>query len=159
VLLLPDLLPSFVPTSIESSIPNNATLDISTLRPMGFTCVDHNEVISAAGTSTTKLSLDELHRRMGHIAPDAAQKLVKDGLVSGIELKGKGDTGLCDSCKYAKATKKGDQKERAEPRAQNFGDEIHSNVWGPSQTKTICKCKYYILFTDDSTCYACVELL
>jgi hypothetical protein len=125
----------------------------------GLYCVDHNEVISAAGTSTTKLNLDELHWWMGHIAPEATRKLVKDGLVSGIELKGKGDAGLCDSCEYAKSTRKRIRKERIEPRAQNFGDEIHSNVWGPSQTETIRKRKYYMSFTNDSTCYTRVELL
>ncbi|KAJ7608625.1 hypothetical protein DFH06DRAFT_1065893, partial [Mycena polygramma] len=32
-----------------------------------------------AAAAIERLSVDELHRRMGHIAPDAAKRLVKDG--------------------------------------------------------------------------------
>lgn len=50
-------------------------------------------------------ALDMLHRRLGHIAPGAARKLVRDGLVTGLKLDDGSDTDFfCESCAYAKAT-------------------------------------------------------
>ena len=46
----------------------------------------------------TKLTLLELHRRMGHIAPDAVRKLVEDKRVVGVELEDDGEEmGTCKS--------------------------------------------------------------
>ena len=47
------------------------------------------------------LTLDQLHRRLGHISASAARKLVSDGLVTGLKLEG-GDVGdfFCESCAY-----------------------------------------------------------
>jgi hypothetical protein len=44
-------------------------------------------------------------------------------------------------------------------QASAFGDEIHSDLWGPSPTSTISGCKYYATFTDDYSCYTSIELL
>jgi hypothetical protein len=82
------------------------------------------------------MSVMELHRRLGHISPEKAQKLVTSGAITGIELNT--DTPLndpeCDICIFAHATRRPIPKARISPPAQNFGDEIHTNVWGPSQT-------------------------
>ena len=37
------------------------------------------------------------------------------------------------------------------PRAAKFGDEIHSDVWGPSPVQTPGHKDYYVSFTDDHT--------
>jgi len=47
--------------------------------------VDHDEDVASAAEE--KLTLEQFHRRMGHISIDVAQKLVKDGMVTGIRLK------------------------------------------------------------------------
>ena len=108
----------------------------------------------------TKLTLLELHRRMGHIAPDAVRKLVEDKRVVGVELEDAGEEmGTCESCEFAKTTRKRVRKEREEPLAEKFGDEIHSDVWGPATTETIHHRKYYSSFTDDSTRWSHVKLL
>jgi len=51
------------------------------------------------------------------------------------------------------------RKEREEPLAASFGDEIHSDVWGPASIETIHHRKYYASFTDDSTRWSHVKLL
>src|SRR5712691_7862547 len=43
--------------------------------------------------------------------------------------------------------------------ASAFGDEIHSDLWGPSPTHTIGGRKYYATFTDDYSRYTSIELL
>lgn len=96
---------------------------------------------------------------MGHIAPEAVRKLVREGRVNGVDLEEGGDFGSCDSCEYAKTTKKPIKKERSAPRAASFGDEIHSDVWGPSPLESIFHHKYYASFIDDHTRYSHITLL
>lgn len=88
---------------------------------------------------------------MGHIAPEAAKRLVKDDLVTGIKLDESREIHSCDSCEYGKATRKPVAKMRKEKRAAAMGDIIHSDVWGPSPTETINRREYYSSFTDDHT--------
>ena len=38
----------------------------------------------SADSATEELTLDQFHRRMGHISPDSARKLVSLGLVTGV---------------------------------------------------------------------------
>ena len=96
---------------------------------------------------------------MGHIAPEAVQKLVKEGWVNGVDLEEGGDFGSCESCEYAKTTKKPIKKERSAPRAAKFGDEIHLDVWGPSPLKSIFHHKYYASFIDNHMRYSHITLL
>ena len=68
---------------------------------------------------------------MGHISAQAAERLVKDGLVEGIKLvDGKGSRGDCQSYAYAKMARKRIKKEWEEPRAGKFRDKVHSDLWG-----------------------------
>ncbi len=43
--------------------------------------------------------------------------------------------------------------------ATTFGDEVHSDVWGPSQISSLGRCKYYITFTDDHTRFTQLMLM
>jgi len=93
----------------------------------------------------------ELHRRLGHIAPMAVKKLVGNGLVSGIAMTNDAEEStFCASCTYAKATRKPVPKARDESnRAKMFGEEIHSDLWGPAPVQTLGHRQYYVSFTDD----------
>jgi len=50
-------------------------------------------------------------------------------------------------------------KERSGKPANSPGEEIHTDMWGPSPVKLLSGKLYYISFTDDKTCYTCVYLL
>ena len=50
-------------------------------------------------------------------------------------------------------------KPRISMPAQSFGDEIHTNVWGPASTTTSKGRRYFITFTDDSTRFTVIYLL
>jgi transposase InsO family protein len=117
----------------------------------GLYRVDHSpgESAHAATKATETLTLEELHRMMGHIAPETARRLVTEGAVEGIDLDDSGMPQTCSSCEYAKTTRKPIQKTREAPRATKFGQEIHSDVWGPSPVMTPGKREYYSTFTDD----------
>jgi len=58
-----------------------------------------------ANSVVETLTLHQLHCRMGHISPAIAQKLIKDGFVTGMRLESmpSGELHFCESCTYAKA--------------------------------------------------------
>ena len=45
------------------------------------------------------------------------------------------------------------------PHASEFGEEIDSDLWGPSPVQASGKKEYYVLFMDDHTQWTHVELL
>ena len=51
---------------------------------MDSTSIKHEATAALANTVHRALTLDELHRRMGHISPQIARKLVRDGTVEGL---------------------------------------------------------------------------
>lgn len=124
----------------------------------GLYRLEHDESVNAA---VERISLDQFHRRMGHISPVLAKKLVKDKFVTGVRLThdDSGDPWFCESCVYAKATRKSIPKEREGERAKEFGGEIHSDLWGPAPVETKQKKRYYITFTDDKTRFTALYLL
>ena len=66
--------------------------------------------------------------------------------------------GACDSCEYAKASRKPIGKERDPPHRKELGDEVHTDLWGPSPVQTPGHSSYYALFTDDHTRYTTLYL-
>ena len=65
----------------------------------------------------------------------------------------------CEACIFARATRKPVPKMRVGPQAQYFGEEVHTDVWGPSPVASKRGCKYFITFTDDATRYSVTYLL
>ena len=72
----------------------------------GLYKVVHDESNSSSA-ATEKLTMMELHRCMGHILPGIAKKVIENGLVTGVRLDdSSGNTVFCESCVYAKSTRK-----------------------------------------------------
>jgi transposase InsO family protein len=116
----------------------------------GIYRVEHPGNGVSAGSAVETISVMELHRRMGHIAPEAARKLVKERLVTGVRLDEASEITECDSCEHAKMHRKAVAKEKGgDSRATKFGEEIHSDVWGPAPVSTIHGRLYYVTFIDD----------
>jgi hypothetical protein len=61
---------------------------------------------------------------MGHIAPEITKEMVSNRAIDGIELNLASMMQQCNSCKYAKATRKPIKKDQQTPIAAKFGDEI-----------------------------------
>ena len=119
----------------------------------GLYKVEHELDIEQANAVNESLTVQQLYRRLGHISPVIAKKLIKDKLVTGVRLAlvSSGDPFFCESCVYAKATRKSVPKEAEGNRAKVFAEEVHSDLWGPAPVKTKGKKCYYITFTDDKT--------
>ena len=106
------------------------------------------------------LTMAEIHLRLGHLAPEAIRKMLKDRTITGIILDNAHATmGTCDSCEYAKTTRKPIGKLCDPPRGEKLSDEIHTDLWGPSPVKTSAHSWYYASFTDDYTWFTNLYLL
>jgi hypothetical protein len=69
-----------------------------------------------------------LHRRLGHIPADAIHALIRYNVVTGPHLLDDKRPIFCESCEYAKATRKRISKEQTTPPAKAFRDEIHTDL-------------------------------
>src|SRR5258708_15941173 len=116
----------------------------------GLYRVDHP--ITAA-TAQVQDNILMVHRRLGHISADAIRTLTRTNAVTGLQLIDPQSTFTCDSCEHAKATCKVICKVSTTSPAQAFGDEVHSDVWGPAPVSSLGGHKYYVSFTDDYTRY------
>ena len=113
----------------------------------------------AAVTEDKPIEIQSLHRKLGHISFDAIRALFRANSIAGVRLVDHSLSSLCDSCEHAKMTRKPIRKEREAAPAQAFGEEIHTDVWGPSPNESLGKRKYYVTFTDDYTRYTKVDIL
>lgn len=105
------------------------------------------------------LSIDELHRRLGHVSHDRAKLLVDKGLVKGVTLEGGNEKTVCESCEWAKGARKKVTKIREDERCAGVGDEIHSDLWGEAPVESINRKLYYVTFTDDYSRYTNIYFL
>jgi hypothetical protein len=127
----------------------------------GLYRIQNEPTPQASAASTLKvMTMAELHQQMAHVAPSAIREMLVKGMIEGVKLDPSHATmDQCESCKYAKATRKPIGKERDLRRCENLGDEVHTDLWGPSQVQTPSGKTYYVSFTDDHTRYTCLYLL
>jgi hypothetical protein len=95
-----------------------------------------------------KLTINELHHGLGHVAQGTVLYMVKQGLIEGVELNSASTPEFCDACTKAKATCQPFPAETMN-RACTYGELVHTDLWGPTQTESVAGHLYYISFTDD----------
>ena len=106
----------------------------------------------SANAAEDTITLEQLHCRMGHISPSITKRLVTQGFMTGVHLVSTSDTEFfCKSCVYTKATRKSIPKTCKGEHAKKFGEEVHSDLWGPAPIETKGGRRYYITFVDDYT--------
>jgi transposase InsO family protein len=115
--------------------------------------------VGAFAADVKEMSINELHRRLGHVSHERARLLVKKGLVEGVTLEADSEVVVCESCEWAKAERKVVHKVRENERCTAIGDEIHSDLWGPAPVESINHKRYYVSFTDDYSRYTNVYFL
>ena len=116
-------------------------------------------VAAAALQRTTKLTLQEFHIRMGHANVKGLLRMVKEGVVEGITLTTT-KMDQCDTCVEANQQRAPIPKTRSTPLVESYGDHIHSNVWGPADTKTMGGGhQYYCSHLDEATDYNVLALI
>jgi hypothetical protein len=108
-------------------------------------------------SATQKLSLAQAHRALGHIHNRAICDGIRLGNIEGIELSDTEEV-FCDACAQAKPHRR-PFPEQAKNRAENFGDRMFMDLWGPASVESIGRKKYSLDFTDDSTRWSEVDFL
>ncbi|TFK77813.1 hypothetical protein K466DRAFT_446185, partial [Polyporus arcularius HHB13444] len=72
---------------------------------------------------------DEAHCRLGHIPIRAIKELIARGFITGIKLTTPSKSTPCEACIRAKSTRKTVPSERQGHRAEELGEELHSDTW------------------------------
>ena len=147
---------SFEGNSCKIANKNGAVVGTVPTNNNGLYRVEH---VCAVSPINEVVDIPTLHRRMGHTAADSIRTLVRSGAILGVSIIDDGQPLYCESCEYAKATRKAIKKEREGAQASAFGEEIHSDLWGPSPLQTLGSRKYYITFTDDYSRFTRTQLL
>ena len=113
--------------------------------------VEHIE--GEASVAEKVLMLERFHRCMGHISFQTAKQLIKNKYITGIRLEyTPADHKIfCESCIYAKATRKSVPDIHEGNRAVEFGGEVHLDLWGKSPVESKSGKLYYVTFIDDKT--------
>ena len=57
--------------------------------------------------------------------------------MEGVELKSDDETSVCEACESAKGERKSVTKVWEGGRCPAIGDEVHSDLWGPTPIKSI----------------------
>ena len=119
-----------------------------------------NTLYAGLANKTRPLSIEEIHMWLGHIAPSSIREMLKDEAIVSVTLNSTHPImGTCDTCKYAKLTCKPIGKIREPLRYGKLGDEIHTDLWGPSPVQTAGHNKYYVSFMDNYMQYTRLYLL
>jgi hypothetical protein len=91
-------------------------------------------------------TVDQLHRALGHIAHDSVRKLVAEGHITGVQIDPTSKPSECAACREAKMTKADIPKTRTSLISSKYGEIVHSDVWGPAQTRAVGGYAYYVTF-------------
>jgi hypothetical protein len=61
--------------------------------------------VDYANIASTKMTITEAHRRLGHISPKAIRHMVQTGMITGIDLDLESKPDFCESCVKAKSNR------------------------------------------------------
>ena len=97
-----------------------------------------------------KMSINEAHRKLGHMAQSAVKYAITKGMIAGIELDLDSKVEFCEACAKAKLAHQPFPKE-SETRAEKFGERVHWDLWGPASLKSLNGHYYVAARIDDAT--------
>ena len=114
---------------------------------------------SALLSSPAKLTWNQLHLRFGHVSISTLQQLIRNNLVTGINVDTMSiPSNSCEACIQGKMTHRSFPKQ-SQNRSKTPGERQLSDVCGPIPIKSIGGYKYFISFTDDASRYSQVLFL
>jgi len=93
------------------------------------------------------VTINELHRKMGHVNHEDLTRMVKQGMVTGVELDPNTKPEFCEDCVKGKATRKPFPKEST-TKYNAYGDKVVADTWGPAQVESLGGKKYYQIYKD-----------
>ena len=115
-----------------------------------ITATSESKAGGTANAASMKMSINEAHRKLGHIAHSAVKHAISKGFIAGIELDDDCKVEFCEACAKAKSIRLPYPKE-TETRAKKFGERVHWDLWGPASVKSINGHHYVAARIDDAT--------
>ena len=114
---------------------------------------------SARTTSCGEITKEDVwHCRFGHLYLKSLQKLAKDNLVDGFDFTATRDIQFCESCLEGKQHKSSFPT-KSETRAREPLEQVHNDICGKINTKSLSGAEYFLTVIDDCICYVWVYLL
>ena len=101
-------------------------------------------------TASGKMSINEAHRKLGHLAYSAVAHAISKGYITGIELDTTSKHEFCEACAKAKSARQPFPKE-SKTRATKYGERVHWDLWGPATVKSLSGNFYVATRIDDAT--------
>jgi hypothetical protein len=101
-----------------------------------------------ANLAHQKLTIADLHRKLGHVSQEGLLAAIKKGLVTGVNVDLMSQPEFCEVCVKAKSVQKPFPKESTS-HALTYGEMVHTDLWGPVQMTSIGGSLYYISLTDN----------
>lgn len=98
------------------------------------------------------------HRVFGHRDTQAILSMIKNGMLSEIQIKNCNCSDTCQVCLKGKMTRKNFAKQRPKI-SKNILDVVHSDLCGPMRTVTPSGKKYILTFIDDFSRFTFIYLL
>ena len=95
-------------------------------------CVMGAEVLGTKG-----ISMELLHKRLGHTSLSFMQRLVKCQMVRGLEEGAVGEYKMCRGCKMGRSSEKSHPRKDPEFRAQEQLELVHTDIAGPFKPAAI----------------------
>lgn len=110
----------------------------------------------AYACSTKSVSLQQWHRRLGHINVAAIKKMCKNQIVDGIDFSDEKNF-FCEECQYGKM-KRSSHPSSGIRNAEN-GQYIHADLCGPMEEIGIGGVRYFLLLKDEASSFRYVYLI
>ncbi|CAI7873006.1 unnamed protein product [Closterium sp. NIES-53] len=138
----------------EETAPTDGALDavMKVQQPHGevFAGVDAIAAWAKASSGSGEADWEMWHERLCHVNFPMLQKLVKDGSLKGLEVKGAAkEIGSCSTCLETKFTKF--------PFSSGMGPAkaplalVHMDVVGPTRAPSLSGSRYFVTIVDDHT--------
>lgn len=126
--------------------------DANNLIRMLFRCTSTKGIDSclAARECGSSESLQQWHRRLGHINIATIKSMIKNNVISGINLSDENDF-FCEECQLGKLQRSSHPV--SEKRNVEKGECVHVDLCGPMETTGIGGARYFMLVKDEATTF------
>ena len=107
---------------------------------------EEGEILGGKG-----ITMELLHKRLGHTSQGGLERLVREQLVRGLEAGMQGELEMCKGCNMGKSSEQKHPRKSQEHRAQVALELVHTDISGPFNPKAIGGggSQYNLVIVDD----------
>lgn len=131
-------------------------MDSNDLVRMGFKHVKADRLCLASNEKSSGSSLQQWHRRLGHVNVATIKHMCSNDLVSGIKLTNLNDF-FCEECQLGKMHRASHPS--TERRILEKGECFHVDLCGPMHENGINGAHFFMVLKDEATCFRFVYML